>query len=68
VTDVVHQAYVRMDENGTEAAAATGVISGVNAIEEPPSVLVNRPYFFVLRDIPTGAVLFVGRVMDPTTP
>jgi serpin B len=66
VDDVVHQAFVRVNESGTEAAAATGVKTGTNAIEEPLQVLVNRPFFFVLRDIPTGAVLFVGRVMDPT--
>jgi serpin B len=66
VDDVVHQAYVRVDESGTEAAAATGVSVGTNAIEEIPPVVVNRPFFFVLRDVPTGAVLFVGRVMDPT--
>ena len=66
VDDVVHQAYVRVDESGTEAAAATGVSTGVNAIVEVQPLVVNRPFFFVLRDVPTGAVLFVGRVMDPT--
>jgi serpin B len=66
VDDVVHQAFVRVDENGTEAAAATGVQSGINAIEEPLAINANRPFFFVLRDIPTKTVLFVGRVMDPT--
>jgi serpin B len=65
IDQVVHQAYVRVDENGTEAAAATGVGIGDLAIAEN-SVNVNRPFFFVLRDVPTGAVLFVGRVMDPT--
>ncbi len=65
IDDVVHQAYVRVDENGTEAAAATGVGIGDLAIAEL-AVNVNRPFFFVLRDIPTGAALFVGRVMDPT--
>ena len=66
IDDVVHQAFVRVDESGTEAAAATGVSGGVNAVAEPRAVVVNRPFFFVLRDVPTGAVLFVGRVMDPT--
>jgi serpin B len=66
VDDVVHQAFVRVNESGTEAAAATGVQTGINAIVEPLVVNVNRPFFFVLRDIPTGTVLFVGRVMDPT--
>ncbi len=67
VDDVVHQAFVRVDESGTEAAAATGVVAGDDsAVEEPLAVNVNRPFFFVLRDIPTGTVLFVGRVLDPT--
>ena len=66
VDDVVHQAFVRVDESGTEAAAATGVKTGVNAIEQPLAINVNHPFFFVLRDIPTKTVLFVGRVMDPT--
>jgi serpin B len=66
VDDVVHQAFVKVDESGTEAAAATGVSTGINAVEEPLAVNVNRPFFFVLRDIPTGMVLFVGRVLDPT--
>ena len=66
VDDVVHQAFVKVNESGTEAAAATGVKEGLNAISEPLAVNVNRPFFFVLRDIPTKTVLFVGRVMDPT--
>jgi len=66
VDDVVHQAFVRVNESGTEAAAATGVGNKLTAIDPPLAVKVDRPFFFVLRDIPTGAVLFVGRVMDPT--
>ena len=68
VDDVVHQAFVRVNESGTEAAAATGMSGGeqLNIVTGPLQVDVNRPFFFVLRDIPTGAVLFVGRVMDPT--
>ena len=66
VDDVVHQAFVRVNESGTEAAAATGVDNKLAAIDQPLHVDASRPFFFVLRDIPTGAVLFVGRVMDPT--
>lgn len=68
VDDVVHRAFVSVNESGTEAAAATGVSSGIeeNIVTGPLQVDVNRPFFFVLRDIPTGTVLFVGRVMDPT--
>ena len=66
VDDVVHQAFVRVNESGTEAAAATGVKEQTTSIVEIQPVVVNRPFFFVLRDIPTGTVLFVARVMDPT--
>jgi serpin B len=65
IEDVIHQAYVRVDENGTQAAAATGVDEGALAVEEPLVVDVNRPFFFFIRDVPTGAVLFAGRVVDP---
>ena len=64
--DVVHQAYVHVDENGTEAAAATGVSGGDNAVFEPMPITINRPFFVFIHDLPTGALLFVGRVMDPT--
>jgi serpin B len=64
VHDVVHQAYVRVSESGTEAAAATGVSTAGFAAGD--SVAVDHPFFFFIRDVPTGAVLFVGRVMDPT--
>jgi serpin B len=68
VDDVVHQAFVSVSESGTEAAAATGVANkeALNIVTGPLAITVNHPFFFVLRDIPTGTVLFVGRVMDPT--
>jgi serpin B len=66
ISDVVHKAYVSVDEAGTEAAAATGVIVGttsmpVNIIE----VTLDHPYIFLIRDNPTGTILFMGRVMNP---
>lgn len=66
ISDVLHQAYVSVDENGTKAAAATGVI-GVGGAEpqNPVTFDANRPFLFVIRDIPTNSVLFVGRVLDP---
>jgi serpin B len=69
IDDVLHQAYVSVDEKGTLATAATAVIGGDAGIAtNPPTpvpVNVNRPFFFVIRDIPTNTVLFVGRVLDP---
>jgi serpin B len=66
ISDVLHQAYVSVDENGTQAAAATGVIGGTtSAISNFATMMVDRPFFFVIRDIPTESVLFVGRVLSP---
>lgn len=66
ITDVIHKAFVAVDEAGTEAAAATAVIMGRTSMPaEPVVVTVDRPFIFVIRDIQTGTVLFVGRVLDP---
>ena len=68
IGDVLHKAYVSVDESGTEAAAATAVIMAGSAARtgSPIAVNANRPFFFALRDLTTGAVLFAGRVTDPT--
>ena len=66
IKDVVHKAFVSVDEAGTEAAAATAVIVGVTSIPaEPINVEIDRPFIFLIRDIETGTILFVGRVLDP---
>jgi serpin B len=58
---------VAVDETGTEAAAATAVIGVGTAVEQmPTSVVINRPFFFFIRDVATNSVLFVGRVTNPT--
>jgi serpin B len=66
ISDVVHQAFVAVDEKGTEAAAATAVVVGPPS-GPPPAIDVrfDRPFLFLIRDLPTGAVLFVGRLADP---
>jgi len=66
---VLHKAFVAVDENGTEAAAATvvGMVAGSAARpEDPVSFVVDHPFLFLIRHATTGAVLFVGRVDDPT--
>ncbi len=63
ISEVVHQAFVSVDEVGTEAAAATAVIMQVSM---PLTVQVNRPFLFLIRDRTTGSILFLGRIMDPT--
>ena len=67
IADVVHKAFVAVDEAGTEAAAATAVIMMTRAMmpEDPLVVRVDRPFLLLIRDLQTGAILFVGRVLDP---
>jgi serpin B len=67
LADVQHKAYVSVDEKGTEAAAATGAVLMPTAIPMPRlTFTVDHPFLFVIRDHRSGAVLFVGRVWDPT--
>jgi serpin B len=66
ISAVIHQANIDLDEEGTEAAAATGVIAGVTSMPpEPVPMTVDRPFLFALRDVETGAILFLGRVVEP---
>jgi serpin B len=66
ISDVIHKAFVSVDEAGTEAAAATAVIMPESGPPEPTvEVTIDRPFIFLIRDIETGAILFVGRVMNP---
>ncbi|MBU2009233.1 MAG: serpin family protein [Chloroflexi bacterium] len=63
---ILHKAFVAVDEAGTEAAAATAVIVGVVSVPESPvEVTIDRPFIFLIRDINTGAILFLGRVVNP---
>lgn len=67
IARVVHQADIDVDEKGTEAAAATAVAIAASAA--PADLIrlrVDRPFLFALRDIPTGAILFLGRIVDPS--
>ncbi len=63
LTEVRHKAFVDVNEEGTEAAAATSVGAGIVSL--PPSVEVNRPFFFVIRERLSGTILFMSRVMNP---
>lgn len=67
IHDVLHQAFVKVNEAGTEAAAATAVIVGDTGLPpEGPTVVLDRPFVYLIQDKPTGQVLFVGRVTDPS--
>ncbi|MGK3964409.1 serpin family protein [Sorangium sp. So ce118] len=66
ISQVRHKAFVEVNEEGTEAAAATGVAMATRAAPAPPPVFrADRPFAFLIRDVATGAVLFMGRVTDP---
>jgi serpin B len=66
ISEVLHKAFVSVDEAGTEAAAATAVIMRETAMPgQPVEVTLDHPFIFMIRDIETGAILFVGRVLNP---
>src|SRR4051812_6471844 len=67
IAEVLHQAFIAVDEKGTEAAAATAVVMRLTSAPAAPVELnVDRPFLFAIQDDETGALLFMGRVTDPT--
>jgi len=67
ISAVIHDANLEVDEKGTEAAAATAVVMGPTSLPaQAVQLRVDRPFLFALRDLPTGAILFLGRVGDPS--
>ena len=62
---VVHQCYVDVNESGTVAAAATVVIAAKNGGGHPEHFNADHPFIFLIRDVKSGALLFMGRVTDP---
>ncbi|MCG9127074.1 serpin family protein [Candidatus Poribacteria bacterium] len=63
ISKVEHKAFIEVNEEGTEAAAVTGI--GISVTSLPPQFTVNRPFFFAIRDNETGTILFMGTVVDP---
>ncbi len=69
VNQVVHKAFVDVGEEGTEAAAATGIGIGITAVEPDPRVFrADRPFLFLIREKSTGSLLFIGRLANPLEP
>ncbi len=69
ISQVAHEAYVSVDEDGTEAAAATAVVireSAGHVVTAHPTVIVDHPFLFAITDTKSGTPLFLGRVADPT--
>jgi len=66
ISTVIHQAFVEVDEKGTEAAAATAVIMVKSAMGKPPKIFrADHPFLFYILDKETGTILFFGRMVDP---
>ena len=69
VEQVYHQAFVEVDEAGTEATAASAVtMARKGALQAEQEMRVERPFLFVIRDIETNAILFIGHVVNPLGP
>ena len=65
ITDVLHRTFVNVNEEGTEAAAATAVGIGYTCACEPPPIQIDRPFVFALRENLSGTILFMGVIRDP---
>jgi serpin B len=66
VDNVIHQAYIGVDEQGTEAAGATAVVMRLTSMPEEERIfMANRPFFFIIQENRTEAILFLGRVINP---
>ena len=63
---VIHQAFIKVDEEGTEAAAATAVIMTKSAVMQRKIFKADHPFIFIIQEKETGNILFMGRVNDPT--
>jgi serpin B len=70
ISDVVQKAFIKVDEQGTEAAAATGVTGAAGAETTttlpPVEMTIDHPFVYLIRDTQSGAILFIGQVVDPS--
>jgi len=67
IQNVIHQAFVEVNEEGTEAAAATGVVMGITSVgPRIPIFRADHPFIFIIQERETGNILFLGRVSDPS--
>jgi serine protease inhibitor len=68
ISEIIHKAMMAVDENGVEAAAATAVLmsGGTSVPPEPVAMVVDKPFVVAIVDEPTGALLFLGHITDPT--
>ncbi len=67
ISEVIHKAFIEVNEEGTEAAAATAVIIRTTSMPQYKTFRADHPFIFVIEEKKTGTILFVGRVADPTS-
>ena len=70
VSEIVHEAYLNVDECGTEAAACTSIdfqITSTQATSKPRRFIADHPFLFAVADMKLGRILFVGQVVDPSS-
>ena len=66
ISEVAHKAFIEINEEGTEAAAATGIMMGITCMPMPPKIFrADRPFIFLIRENATGKILFMGRITNP---
>jgi len=63
ISKVIHQAYIKVDEEGTEAAAATAIVMELGAM--PNQFRADHPFIFMIQERTAGGILFMGKVVDP---
>ena len=63
ISMVIHKTFLEIDEKGAEAAAATGVVMRKTSVSQPIEFIADRPFLFFIRDIRTGVILFMGRML-----
>jgi serpin B len=65
VSDAFHKTFIALDEEGTEAAAATAIIVSLESAPQPAIFTADRPFLFWIEHSPTGEMLFLGQVTNP---
>lgn len=66
ISKVIHKAFVDVNEEGTEAAAATAVVMSTKSFSRNVEFRADHPFVFTIMDRKSGSILFLGRLMDPT--
>jgi serpin B len=65
ISNVLHKAFVEVNEEGTEAAASTAVVMALKGVAKPTIFRADHPFIYIIRDNITGSILFMGKVCDP---